>query len=38
VAEVTRTLNNSGKLDKREEKIFLNLELANYGPMKMMES
>lgn len=38
VAEVTRTLNNSGKLDKRGEKLFLNLGLANYDPVKMMES
>jgi hypothetical protein len=38
VAEVTKPLNNSGKLDKRVENISLNLGLANYGPMKMMES
>jgi hypothetical protein len=38
VAEVTRTLNNCGKLDKREGKIFLNLGLANKYLIEMMES
>jgi hypothetical protein len=35
---VTGTLNNRGKIEKRGGKIILNLGLANYDPIKMMES
>jgi hypothetical protein len=37
MAEVTGTLENSGKLDKRGGKIILNLGLANKYLMNMME-
>jgi hypothetical protein len=38
MVEVTRTLKNRGKIDKRREEIILTLGLANKDPMKMMES
>jgi hypothetical protein len=38
VAEVTGTLKNRRKIDMKRGKIILNLGLANYDPIKMMES